>query len=81
MPKQLTSLAHEIVAAKLEAGDLVIDATVGNGHDTLFLAEQVVQTGQARTGDRPTFRDVAAPKAGEAQLACVGGIMRLENLS
>lgn len=37
----LTRIAHEAIARHLKAGDLAIDATVGNGHDTLFLARQV----------------------------------------
>ncbi len=36
-----TTLAHQIVAAVLQPGEVAIDATVGNGHDTLFLARQV----------------------------------------
>ncbi|MDQ7040957.1 MAG: class I SAM-dependent methyltransferase [Rhodothermus sp.] len=36
-----TTLAHQIVAAVLQAGEVAIDATVGNGHDTLFLAQLV----------------------------------------
>ena len=37
----LTASAHEAIAAAVHAGDSVIDATAGNGHDTLFLAQQV----------------------------------------
>jgi predicted methyltransferase len=37
----LVALAHQAVAAVLAPGDIAIDATVGNGHDTLFLAQQV----------------------------------------
>ncbi len=36
-----TALAHRIVAAVLQPDEVAIDATVGNGHDTLFLAWQV----------------------------------------
>ena len=36
-----TTLAHRQVAAVLREGDLAIDATAGNGHDTVFLAERV----------------------------------------
>ena len=36
-----TQLAHQLVSDWLEGGDVVIDATAGNGHDTLFLAQQV----------------------------------------
>ncbi len=34
----MTKLAHEIVGELVSAGDTVIDATAGNGNDTVFLA-------------------------------------------
>lgn len=40
-PISLTSLAHNLIKKELSKGNIVIDATVGNGHDTLFLAKQV----------------------------------------
>ncbi len=42
----LTEQAHAVLRAALEPGDVVIDATVGNGHDTLFLATCVGPQGQ-----------------------------------
>ncbi|MCB1773822.1 MAG: methyltransferase domain-containing protein [Gammaproteobacteria bacterium] len=42
----LTQIAHARVAAHLRPGDLVVDATAGNGHDTLFLARQVAPGGR-----------------------------------
>jgi predicted methyltransferase len=42
----LVQQAHLAVAAVVEPGDIVIDATVGNGHDTLFLATQVGVSGK-----------------------------------
>ena len=41
----LVKLAHSLVQAKVKHGDVVIDATVGNGHDTLFLLNLVAPTG------------------------------------
>ena len=38
--------AHRAIAEVLQTGDIAIDATVGNGHDTLFLASQVGATGK-----------------------------------
>ncbi len=38
-------LAHEIVSSRVGPGDTAVDATVGNGHDTLFLAKLVGETG------------------------------------
>mgnify|MGYP000844554732 FL=1 len=37
--------AHELVARVLKVCDTVVDATLGNGHDTLFLAECVGASG------------------------------------
>lgn len=42
---RLVEEVHKAAAAVLREGDIVIDATVGNGHDTLFLAQQVKSTG------------------------------------
>lgn len=41
-----TELAHFLLRQKLKSGDFVVDATVGNGHDTLFLAERVGTAGR-----------------------------------
>lgn len=63
-----TDMAQLLLARKLQPGDVVVDATVGNGHDTLFLANEVGPTGRVfgfdvqesalknaadRLGDRP----------------------------
>lgn len=42
----LTELAHKIVRRVVKAGDLVVDATAGNGHDTVFLAGLVGEKGK-----------------------------------
>ena len=47
----LTRLAHERLQTHLTAGDLAIDATAGNGHDTLFLARQVGTCGAVQAFD------------------------------
>ena len=39
--RSLTRIAHERLAARLTPGCFAVDATAGNGHDTLFLAQQV----------------------------------------
>jgi hypothetical protein len=36
-----TEIAHLILKSRISTGDHVVDATVGNGHDTVFLAECV----------------------------------------
>jgi len=41
----LLNTAHNFIKKVLHPGDVAIDATIGNGHDTLFLAEQVYPSG------------------------------------
>jgi len=41
VPPRPTALAHAFAAQVLSPGDLAIDATCGNGHDTLHLARLV----------------------------------------
>lgn len=43
--KPLTRIAQAAIAEYLSPGDDAIDATAGNGHDTLFLAKQVGAAG------------------------------------
>jgi len=42
----LTAQAHTLILQHLNTGGIAIDATVGNGYDTLFLAQQVGKTGK-----------------------------------
>ena len=47
MPRtSLVEIAHQIIRPFLHEGAIVIDATLGNGHDTLFLAQNIGETGQ-----------------------------------
>jgi predicted methyltransferase len=39
--ERLTEKVHQILRMHLRQGDVAIDATAGNGHDTLFLAHTV----------------------------------------
>lgn len=43
--------SHQIVGPRLRAGDWVVDATAGNGHDSIFLAERVLPGGRVFTFD------------------------------
>jgi len=43
--RDLVALSHETAEELINKGDKVIDATVGNGYDTLFLAERVGNNG------------------------------------
>lgn len=42
----LVDAAHNLIREVLQPGDIAIDATVGNGHDTLFLLEQAGLNGR-----------------------------------
>lgn len=44
-------LAHFFAQQKIASGDVVVDATCGNGHDTLFLAERVGKQGKVYAFD------------------------------
>ena len=43
---RLTEKVHQYLKPKLQSGATAIDATAGNGHDTLFLAQCVGETGE-----------------------------------
>jgi len=43
---RLTEQVHHCLQQALQDGDTAVDATTGNGHDTLFLAQCVGKTGQ-----------------------------------
>ena len=45
-------MAQEIWAPFIHKGDLVVDATAGNGYDTLFLARAVGPSGTVFAFDR-----------------------------
>lgn len=50
-PPRPTALAHAILRDLVQPGDTVIDATAGNGHDTLFLAGCVGANGRVLAFD------------------------------
>ena len=41
----LLNIAHNAIKERVQLNDVVIDATIGNGHDTLFLTQQVGSLG------------------------------------
>ena len=54
MPYELKSarhLARDILLRAVQPGDTVVDATMGNGHDTLFLAGRVGPQGRVYAFD------------------------------
>jgi len=48
------SISHDIVSRTVQPGDIVVDATAGNGYDTLFLAELVGDAGHVYSFDIQT---------------------------
>lgn len=39
----ITDMAHDLILSNVDENSIIVDATCGNGHDTLFLAERVKQ--------------------------------------
>jgi tRNA A58 N-methylase Trm61 len=50
-PPRPTHLLHMLLREVIRAGDRVVDATAGNGHDTVFLAEAVGEKGKVISVD------------------------------
>ncbi len=61
-------LSHEMIRAVVRTGDTVVDATAGNGHDTVFLAGLAGPAGRVHAFDVQT----AAVEATRARLAAAG---------
>ena len=47
----MTDFVKFIISDKVKPGDFVIDGTAGNGHDTLFLANLVSDSGRVYSFD------------------------------
>lgn len=62
MALTVVSLMRSIVAGVVSEGDIIVDATVGNGHDTVFLAELVGERGKVYGFD---VQDRAIRQTGE----------------
>ena len=45
-PISLINVAHKLIGEALSPGAIAVDATVGNGHDTLFLLDRVGPSGK-----------------------------------
>lgn len=45
MLKTSLQFSHQLLAEIVKAGDIVVDATMGNGHDTLYLSKLVKNNG------------------------------------
>ena len=82
---RLTTQAQSWLAPQLRAGDIAIDATAGNGHDTLFLSQQVAPDGhvfafdiQQRALDLTADRLAAAGQANWTPINCSHATLRDE---
>lgn len=49
--KRVLPFAKELLASVIESGDIAVDATAGNGHDTLFLSSLVGESGHVYAFD------------------------------
>ena len=70
---RLIEKVHHILTNHLKEGDRVIDATAGNGYDTIFLAEQIGPSGEVIAID---IQDCAIQSTGE-KLELAGLINRV----
>lgn len=73
-PPRPTQLAHTLLREVIRPGDCVADATAGNGHDTVFLAECVGPDGKVLAFDVQP----AAISACRKKLRAAGLLNRVE---
>ena len=73
-PPRPTALAHQILRPLIRSGDSVIDATAGNGYDTIFLAECVGSSGKVVAFD---IQEAAIASA-KSRIIAAGWIQRVD---
>ena len=70
IPPRPTELAHAILRDFVRPGSLAVDATAGNGHDTLFLAKSIGPDGRVIAYDiQPAALESTREKLESAGLA------------
>ena len=74
--KTLFEKAHVRWAQILQSGDLAINATIGNGHDTLFLAQTLAGSGKIIGYD---IQEAALEKTGERLLNFSNVTLKLQS--
>ena len=75
--QSLTLLVHNLLRDHIAAGDTVIDATAGNGYDTLFLAERSGTLGRVLAYDKQkTAIERTALRIATARLSNVELLMK-----
>lgn len=63
----ILEVARKLIRERVNRGNTVIDATMGNGHDTLFLAQLVGETGRVIAYDiQPAALEKTAQRLQEA---------------
>lgn len=66
--------SHALISPRLKRGDVVVDATAGNGHDTLFLAERVLPEGRVFAFDLQSAAiEAARQRLEEKRPGCTEG--------
>ncbi len=51
LPENVLEITHHFIEKAVREGDVVVDATMGNGHDTLFLSKIVKDSGKVYAFD------------------------------
>ncbi len=73
---RLTSVAQDIWTAYVQEGDAVVDATAGNGGDTLWLAKAVGPQGSVYAFDKEVLNtngsSLLCTKSGSRQVSTAG---------
>jgi len=77
MPRS-TELAHLLIRQHLQPGDSAVDATLGNGHDAVFLAQLVGESGRVWAFDPQPAAHAAAKAEFAAQGVDPGRVTFLE---
>jgi predicted methyltransferase len=72
--RNAVKIAHNIAFQKVQEGDIAVDATVGNGNDTVLLAKLVGKTGKVYGFD---IQDIAI-KNTEEKLLSLGVLDRVK---
>lgn len=66
----IVPFAHSLLRQALQAGDQALDATAGNGHDTVLLAQLVGDSGHVHAFDiQPAALQATRQRLHDAQLA------------
>ena len=80
-PPRPTEVVHQWLAEALSPGDLVIDATAGNGHDALKLAGKVAPNGRVMAYDvQPAALEATRERLRAAGLEMVLSLQSVQSI-